>query len=275
MDIIPVLVSVCCNTGDFHLMETMFPQLNIHLVQYQEGISPWIQNRLYTPFWRYYWDPVPGGVLECGGKTVELTPDTVTIIPGYLVFSTRAEQPFSQYYIHFNPPGIVAPPSHPEIRRLPLRPEWKRGWEEFKTLLHQPTAAFRRAAITKSLLLAALLELPPEVLKVAPEQDPRIERVRREIAARIANPPDNAELARIAGLNRESFVRLFHRECGESPGQLSRRLRIEHACGLLHYSNRSIDEIAELCGFADRYHFSRVFARIMRNAAAAFRRMRD
>ena len=49
-------------------METTFPQLKIHLVQYQEGIFPWIQDRLYTPFWRYYWDPVPGGVLECGGK---------------------------------------------------------------------------------------------------------------------------------------------------------------------------------------------------------------
>jgi len=256
-------------------METTFPQLKMHLVQYQEGISPWIQNRLYTPFRRYYWDPVPGGVLECGGKTIELTPDTVTVIPGYLVFSTRAEQPFSQYYIHFNPPGIVAPPPHPEIRRLPLRPEWKRNWEEFHTLLRRPEAAFRRAAIAESLLLAALLELPPETLEVHPERDPRIERANREIAARIADPPDNAELARLAGLNRESFVRLFRRECGESPGQLSRRLRIEHACGLLHYSGRSIEEIAELCGFSDRYHFTRVFTRVMRSAPAAFRRMRD
>lgn len=256
-------------------METAFPQLKIHLVHYQENIFPWVQPNLYTPFWRYYWDPVPGGVLDCGGRTIELTPDAVTVIPGYLVFSTRAERPFAQYYIHFNPPGQVAPPKHPEIRRLPLRPEWKRGWEEFKTLTHVPAAAFRRAALAESLLLAALLELPPETLETAPERDPRIERARREIAVRLADPPDNAELAKLAGLNRESFVRLFRRECGESPGLLSRRLRIEHACGLLHYSGRSIEEIAELCGFAERYHFSRVFARIMHSTPAAFRRMRD
>lgn len=255
-------------------MESAFPQLKIHLVRYQEDIFPWVQNRLYTPFWRYYWDPVPGGVLDCAGKTVELTPDAVTIIPGYLVFSTRAERPFAQYYIHFNPPEPVAPPENPEIHRLPLRPEWKRKWEEFNALATDPAAAFRRAAIAESLLLDAVLELPPETFRIIPEREPRIERARREIAARLDNPPDNAELAKLTGLNRESFVRLFRRECTESPGTLSRRLRIEHACRLLHYSNRSIDEIANLCGFADRYHFSRVFSRLMHCAPAAFRKLR-
>ena len=255
-------------------MNPVFPQLEIHLAYYQENIFPWIQRNLYTPFWRYYWDPVPGGVLDCGGKTIELTPDMVTVIPGYLVFSTRAEKPFTQYYIHFNFPGQVAPPEHLEIRRLPLCPEWRRRWEEFGSLMHNPKAVFRRAAIAESLLLEALLELPEETLAVVQERDPRIEHALRVISERLSDPPDNAELALTAGLNRESFVRLFCRECGESPGRLSRRLRIEYACGLLHYSGRSIEEIAELCGFADRYHFSRVFTRIMHNAPATFRRMR-
>ena len=124
------------------------------------------------------------------------------------------------------------------------------------------------------LLLAALLRLPPGALRLAPESDPRIARARKIIEERPADPPGNAELARIAGLNRESFVRLFRHECGESPQQFSRRLRIERACRLLHYSNRSIEEIAELCGFADRYHFSRVFSRLMHSAPAVFRRLR-
>ena len=254
-------------------MDMTFPQLKIHLVHYLENIFPWVQPNLYTPFWRYYWNPVPGGVLDCGAERIELTPEAVTVIPGYLVFSTRAAAPFSQYYIHFNPPDRLSMPE-PRIHRIPLCGEWREGWEEFRALLPEPGAAFRRAFIAESLLLAALLRLPPGALRLAPESDPRIARARKIIEERPADPPDNAELARIAGLNRESFVRLFRHECGESPQQFSRRLRIERACRLLQYSNRSIEEIAELCGFADRYHFSRVFSRLMHSAPAVFRRLR-
>ena len=259
--------------GIFLLMDMTFPQLKIHLVHYLENIFPWVQPNLYTPFWRYYWNPVPGGVLDCGAERIELTPEAVTVIPGYLVFSTRAAAPFSQYYIHFNPPDRLSMPE-PRIHRIPLCGEWREGWEEFRALLPEPGAAFRRAFIAESLLLAALLRLPPGALRLAPESDPRIARARKIIEERPADPPGNAELARIAGLNRESFVRLFRHECGESPQQFSRRLRIERACRLLHYSNRSIEEIAELCGFADRYHFSRVFSRLMHSAPAVFRRLR-
>ncbi len=255
-------------------MGISFPRLKIHLARYEDGIFPWIQERLYTPFWRYYWNPTPGGVLDFRGEAIELTPDTVTIIPGYLSFSTRARVPFSQYYIHFCLPETVMPPENPVIYRIPFQPEWRAKWETFREVAADPAAVFRRAALAESLLLTALLELPEELLRVVPERDPRIERACRTIAARLDDPPDNAELAKLAGLNRESFIRLFHRECAESPGVLSRRLRVEHACRLLHYSNRSIDEIATQCGFADRYHFSRVFSRLMHCAPAAFRKLR-
>lgn len=254
------------------MQDMTFPQLRIHLIDYAGNIHPWIQRNLYTPFWRYYWNPLPGGFLDSAGGTVELTPECVTVIPGYLVFSTRAEQPFSQYYIHFNPPELLVPPER-RIHRIPLKPEWRERWEEFRRLLPEPAAAFRRSLIAESLLLAALLELPPQNLALAPAADPRIARVRREISERMADPPDNAELAAMLGLNRGSFIRLFRQECGESPGRFSRRLRIEHGCKLLHYSRRSIEEIAEQCGFADRYHFTRVFSAQMHCSPAVFRRL--
>ena len=254
-------------------MEEMnLPQLRIHLIACMEEIYPWIQHNLYTPFWRYYWNPERGGFLDCEAGSIELTPEHVTLIPGYYVFSTRAEKPFSQYYIHFNPPEPLQPIRR-RIHRIPLREEWRERWEEFRRLLPEPGAAFRRAVIAESLLFEALLELPPENLTLAPSPDPRIVRARKAIAEHLGDPPDNGELAALAGLNRESFVRLFRRECGESPQQLSRRLRIEHGCKLLHYSNCSIEEIAERCGFSDRYHFTRVFSALMCCSPAVFRRL--
>lgn len=254
-------------------MEEMnFPRPRIHLIAFAEGIYPWIQRNLYTPFWRYYWNPEPGGVLDCDGGSVELVPEQITLIPGYHVFSTRAERPFSQYYIHFNLPEQLQPPQ-PRIHRIPLRPEWRERWEEFHRLLPEPEMACRRAVIAESLLLEALLELPPENLTLVTPGDPRISRAGKLIAERLDDPPKNSELAAAAGLTRESFVRLFRRCCGESPQQLSRRLRIEHGCRLLHYSNRSIEEIAEQCGFADRYHFTRVFSALMHCSPAVFRRL--
>jgi transcriptional regulator GlxA family with amidase domain len=39
--------------------------------------------------------------------------------------------------------------------------------------------------------------------------------------------------------------------------------RVQRAAELLARTTLSIDEIAERCGFANRYHFSRVFAQRM------------
>ena len=48
---------------------------------------------------------------------------------------------------------------------------------------------------------------------------------------------------------------------------------MEFACGELHYSMRTIDEIAEVTGFSDRFHFSRAFGKIMSMPPATYRRI--
>ena len=45
------------------------------------------------------------------------------------------------------------------------------------------------------------------------------------------------------------------------------------AAVLLRYTDRSISEIAGECGFATRYHFSRVFKQIKGYAPAEFRKL--
>lgn len=52
--------------------------------------------------------------------------------------------------------------------------------------------------------------------------------------------------------------------CGMTPQLLrySRRIRMETVCRYLHYSDKTIDEIAVLTGFSGHYYFSRVFRQL-------------
>ncbi len=55
------------------------------------------------------------------------------------------------------------------------------------------------------------------------------------------------------------FRKLFHREFGISPKRYVENRRISHAKSLLLSGYYSIEEVAELCGYADRKHFSTRF----------------
>jgi AraC-like DNA-binding protein len=60
-------------------------------------------------------------------------------------------------------------------------------------------------------------------------------------------------------MSLNSFLILFQQETGLPPQAWFRRKRLEQACKRLHFSEVSIEEIAEASGFCDRYHFSRAF----------------
>jgi transcriptional regulator GlxA family with amidase domain len=69
-----------------------------------------------------------------------------------------------------------------------------------------------------------------------------------------------------------SFLRLFRAETGETPQNWSRQKRLENACRLLQFSSETVERIAELSGFCDRYHFSRVFKSKYGSGPAGHRR---
>ena len=66
------------------------------------------------------------------------------------------------------------------------------------------------------------------------------------------------ELARIAGMSRFHFCRVFRGIVGTSPGEYARRLRLERAKPLLA-SGESATRIAHSLGFADQSHCTRAF----------------
>lgn len=244
----------------------------IHLNGHQKNIYPWIQENLHTPFWRCYWNVTPGGRLRAAGAEVELFTDRIYIIPGNFRFSTFAAQPFEQFYIHFSMPENYIVPGD-DILTVPLRPHWKQLWREWeKQERSGEPSRFRREVAAGAILAEALLELPNDLIVTRPSRSPMTERALELLRREIAAPRSNPELARVCGVDLRTFLRRFRQDTGESPQQFSRKVRIEAACRYLLYTSKSIEEIAELTGFADRYYFSRVFRQLQRKSPAQFRR---
>ena len=61
-------------------------------------------------------------------------------------------------------------------------------------------------------------------------------------------------------------------QIGQTPAQYVLERRITFAAERLSFSEDSIERIAEVCGFPDRFYFSRMFVRRMGQPPAAYRR---
>ncbi len=244
--------------------------LKIHCCCYEENVFPWVQNNLQTPSWRFYWNMGPGAYLHFDEKEVPLLPEYFYIIPGYLRFSTLAKAPFSQFYIHFDLSERQLPQN--ELFRLPAE---EKSQELIRRFIQRNVIPENRQLTwltAVSIVSSALLCLEESILRLPPEYDPRIEKVLTWIHKHLNKIHNNESLAEMAGMSRNGFLRLFENSLGEAPQKYCRRKRIEHACELLHFSDLSLEEIAAETGFSDRYHFTRVFWKVMHFTPAAFRR---
>ncbi len=92
------------------------------------------------------------------------------------------------------------------------------------------------------------------------------------IEERIAEPLYVDGLAALCGMGRQWFARRFQRATGRSPARYVLERRVALASHHLAFSDDGIDEIARRCGFADRAHFAKAFARIRKVPPARFRR---
>ena len=63
-------------------------------------------------------------------------------------------------------------------------------------------------------------------------------------------------------VDKAYLARLFNRYADEPPLQLLTRLKMAHAADLLSKGDLLVKQVAEQIGFADPYHFSRVFKRV-------------
>ncbi len=130
---------------------------------------------------------------------------------------------------------------------------WRRGGQE------KGTEIVARLELLLALSLDMTRRGAPTDLCPAVSAKPLIRRVVQYVSRNIGQPLSIGEIAAHVRMSDSHLRKEFRDAMGLSLGEFIRRTRIQRACGLLHHTELRIGEIAESCGFASPYDFSRAF----------------
>jgi AraC-like DNA-binding protein len=101
-------------------------------------------------------------------------------------------------------------------------------------------------------------------------QDP-IEFGHHFICNRFRNASNLKEIAQLCGITREYFTRGFSSRYKKTPGQMLKRLRLEHAELLLKTTSMPVIDIAAASGFSNLNTFGRSFKKDYRQSPSDYR----
>lgn len=225
-----------------------------------------------APYWRLYCNDKAGLAVRFGGNTEELVPRRVYLIPPETDFTPVFRAAVRHFFVHFTaqPPFDIAVPGIYSVEDADM----VRSFSAVDAFSREESggSAARLGAAILSLVAGALARLPEGVLSLR-VVDERIERALAAMRSNTKTPLTNEELAGIAHMTTNAFVRRFHEAVGESPQRYYTRKRIDTACVLLHSTGKSIGQVAAETGFCDRYHFSRVFRKLRGVGPSTFSRI--
>ena len=240
--------------------------IQIIRINFIPHVPHWCYRHASTPTWRFYWNPTPGAWLESGNKRIALTPDTAILIPPQTPFATGSEQMFSHFFVHFSMP-------------LFCKPDKRKIWKLKSTDVILPyflcklpeMSGTQRLWAASSIVQAALAQLPEDIFS---EQDTGKENL-FEKAVKILDTDQTyslsySELARQCGTSLNTLRRQFYQAAGLSIRKWQLNRKMEKAVQLLLHDGCTIKETADMLGFADRYHFSKVFKQYFGISPAQF-----
>ena len=93
------------------------------------------------------------------------------------------------------------------------------------------------------------------------------------IDANLSGDLSISDVAQQCGLSSSYFTRAFRRESGLPPHRWLMKRRMQRAKELLREPGLRLAEIAQMCGFADQSHFTRVFSQSENCSPGRWRRL--
>ena len=87
----------------------------------------------------------------------------------------------------------------------------------------------------------------------------QIRRINEYIESHLGDVIQTHHLSGVARLSRSHFCRIFKLTVGSTPAQYLLQLRLHRAKALLQESSSSLCEIANICGFVDQSHLTKMF----------------
>lgn len=289
------------NLGDPSDVLQLFPKYNLQLLCCRHWwLQEWEFMELSFPYWRIYHNSFPGAVILHEGKEYSLTADKIIMIAPNTSYATRlfnhvipktgysikggrvnegilnkelvSKEYILHLFIHFNI-GIPFDNISPGIYSYKLTDHFQEKLQIIKNYLNVEHTKFNfySSLVIHSLIIDLLAELPETSWNIT-TTNYRILKILSYIDSNVNIDLTNQSLAENARMATNAFARLFNYEIGLSPQKYVKNKRIDKACIMLHHSGLTIDEIALKTGFADRYHFSRIFKNVTGVSPARYKK---
>jgi len=238
------------------------------------GGPAWNWEDLTYPYWRIYWNGQPGASVTFKGTEYPLDPEFVVVVTPNAGVDHHLTGVVEHYYLHATL-GYPYDRIVPHVRMIPVA---DLPMHQLHTALsdHAGGGSAKRAGPARTLaahafVFSVLCAFPPDVWP-DPAADPLIRELVRDISLHPEQSHQTGDMAERCGMSVNTLLRRFREQIGRSPQQFVADCRLQKACVLLDHTDRSVEQIAEACGFCDRYHFSKVFKTRYRCGPATFRR---
>jgi AraC-like DNA-binding protein len=232
-------------------------------------LNSWNLEGLNDPFWRLY-SPVSGRAIvwaemDSGEVETELIPGRAYLIPPRTTLRSTNPEPFSKWYVHFSL-GLSGDRATPGVYPVELTESMQANLAKLPSLTEVPFPW-----ISAALVAEALQQLPADVW-MKHRVDSRVERAMDFMHANLTRKLSAEGIAAEAGLSVRNLNHLFQQHVQMAPMRVLLDFRLDKACRLLRHNDTSIEQIAEECGFPNRYYFSRMLKQHRGTSPAAYRR---
>jgi AraC family transcriptional regulator, arabinose operon regulatory protein len=244
------------------------PEIRIHEAGFMDGSTPWRYQDVLSPFWRLYRNRRAGARIECGGASLPMHAGELMLIPELTRFSTDGDFRTGHLWIHFS-----LLPSPQVARRVMPIPGSAASRELSERLADGLGGSASRSPSLAHHAAMALVHLVLGEVRMTAQPVPLLfQKVIRALHDDPGHNWDNHALAKMSAMSTGHFIREFKRVIGVAPRHYLTGLRVRHAARMLTLTWRSLEEIADASGFANRHYFTRVFTRELGVPPAAYRR---
>lgn len=234
-------------------------------IGFGKDVVLWTSHKPFTGdnFFRLYL-PVKGAFrLNYMDESVVVEPGHLHLVPAHTPFTYESVTPSDHYWLHFLSKQLRTIPAFQSHQLLPVE-DRKKAQASFEKTFRQIRSA---RTVTDDLRVRnAIFEFIAPFLESALQEIPQnaaaktgfaevLEYIDRNLASKI----NLANLNSLTHLSRADFSALFRRSFGVPPKQYISLRRISRAKYLLWRTKLSVKEIAEQCGYGNKYFFYRIF----------------
>lgn len=216
-------------------------------------------------------------------KNTSLTLDTCCYLPHGVDADLEYPTLSKALVLHF-PAGFLAEHSEKSVHtRLEPAPAFRNA--DLAKIMHLVEREMANPSFGQELVLESLYRctavllsrqfgghaaLVPEKIHISP---PKMKRIIEYIECNLSNKILIEDLSHIAEISKWHFVRAFKKSMGQTPYQYVMARRFLYAQCLIEKSDKSLSEIALLCGFATPANFSSAFHKELGMTPSSFKKL--